>query len=158
MPTAKEYNAAKKMFERKVTEEDVLQEIVIRLRAAKITIFRVRENLPTGYRMSDPGIPDLHGRVPRGYFVENVIINGVLQASPGYFVQAVPVYIEVKKPGEMEKYHAGGYRSKPKRERTFARQMAFIKDAQADGAIACFAESWDNVVDEFKKNGVQLPK
>ena len=148
----KKYDEAKKMFEREITEKDIVAEIIARLGFAKIPVFIVRENLPTGYRMSDPGIPDLHGRVPKGY-----VRKGIQVEFMSYSV-AQPVYVEVKRPGEMAKYHAGGYRSKPKRESTFQRQEYFINQARADGCIACFAESWNDVCDEFEQHGIILTR
>lgn len=144
----KKYDEAKKLFEREIAEKDVVVEIIARLGFAKIPVFIVRENLPTGYRMSDPGIPDLHGRVPAGY---------ARTAQPGWPI-AQPLYIEVKKPGEMARYHGGKYLCKPKRQRTFERQEYFIAQARRDGCIACFAESWSDVCDEFEGHGIVLPR
>lgn len=156
----KEYYDGKKLFERKITEEDVLQEIVVRLRFSKIQITRIRENLPTGYRMSETGIPDLIGYVPKGTPRREFPIQTINQEYALWkkIEEAIHIEIEVKKPGEMAKYHAGGYRCKPKREKTFRLQEERINQAKADGCIACFAESWQNVVDEFAKHGIQLPK
>lgn len=54
------------VFERKVSEEDVLQEITIRLRANGARVFRVVERIPWGKTTSTPGIPDLYVVIPTG--------------------------------------------------------------------------------------------
>jgi len=149
---AKNFNAEKGIYEPKIQERDIVAEIIARLGFARIKIFKVVENLPTGYRMSDPGLPDLHGRVPAGY-IRNAHTGCVVRHNI-----AQPVYIEVKRTGEMAKYHAGGYRSKPKRERTFQKQEYFINQAREDGCIACFAESWNEVCDEFARHGIVLAR
>jgi len=145
------FNEQKKIYERAIIEEDVVKEIITRLTFAKIRVYRERENLPTGYRMSDPGHPDLYGRIPAKYFGNMVTTEDNIQR----FAWALPFHIEVKRPGEMAKYRSG--KLPQKRILAIDRQKDFINDAVADGCIAFFAESWEDVVAEFKKYGILLP-
>jgi hypothetical protein len=138
------------LYKPKIDEESVLQEILLRLPFAKIKIFRVRECLPTGYRMSDSGIPDLHGCVPAGF----VRFDCKTALSVSYPV-AQAVYIEVKAPGEMEKYSKGAL--PVKRMKTIDDQKAFVLDKKQAGCIAFFAESWKEVCQEFRLHGILLP-
>lgn len=71
-----EYDAARKLYQPKITEEHVLREIVQRLAFNKIKTWRIVERIPWGKTTSTPGLPDLYCR--RGNF---------------HF------WIEVKKPG-----------------------------------------------------------
>lgn len=119
-------------------EEDVVLEIRQRLAYAKIRVWRVRERLPVtrnGVKRfegapSEAGLPDLIGHVPHEITSTGILMN-----------KARPVYIEVKRP-------------KGKRR---LMQEIFIREAQRDGAIALFAESWKDVCLGFAAHGITLP-
>lgn len=113
-------------------EEPVVKQILDGLRAHGFEAHRVKERISVCWRCKgfigqpgEKGIPDLIGWMPRNSNAERY--------SP------IPLYIEVKRP-------KGGV----KREE----QIAFIERARAAGAIACFARSWDDVADEFKRHGI----
>ena len=72
--------------------------------------------------MSTPGIPDLIGY------------------ATGRFETAVPVFIELKRPG-------GKHRPA---------QDIFIQNARIMGCIAFFAEGWDDVVRGFAEFGIRV--
>lgn len=136
------FDKEKGIFEAQITEEHVLLEIMTRLTYAKMQIFRERERIPNGsYRLSDPGHPDLHGWVPR------------LLAEANF---AIPIYIEVKRPGEMKKYNE--CKLPAKRMKTINDQKLFIESAILGGCIACFAEKWEDVVAAFANKNINLCK
>ena len=141
----KVFNPAKNMFEAQITEEHVIAEITQRLVYCGFKIYRHKERMPVSETRgadgkiicknwrgskSTPGIPDLFGWIPKGKVHQAVLAP-------------IPFYIEAKRP-------VGG-RHRPA-------QIMFIQDAQADGVIACFAKCWEDVVAEFEKHGIHLPK
>jgi hypothetical protein len=122
-------------YEPVILEEHVVKEIMQRLWLSGVPIFRERERIHTCPHChhfiaapSDPGHPDLHGYVPSH-------LLGKKKA------QAVPVYIEAKRP-------EGGVRS--------AVQEQFISDALSRGCIAGFATCWDEVNKLFVERGIKL--
>lgn len=121
------------VFERKVSENDVLEEIMIRLSANGARVNRIVERIPWGRTTSTPGIPDLVFWFRPGTMIE---------CPPGIIPVRPPVFgfIEVKKPGGLRR----------------PAQLRWILEAQNDGVIAFFAESWADCVSEFKKHGVVL--
>jgi hypothetical protein len=156
------FNKVKHIYEAKVIEEHVLEEIKLRLGYAGIPIYRERERIPDArrYKLSDPGHPDLHGYLPVSFRVKEFYRrHPEYKEKPAiaeeFYRSAIPVYIEVKRPGEMAKYRKGVLSTV--RSRTFQAQEEFIVKARKDGCIACFAESWDDVVDAFKQKGYILP-
>lgn len=133
-----EYDSVRKLYQSKISEEHVLREIVDRLwLQAKIKVFRVRERIPDNRKrwqqLSTPGIPDLIGFIPWRTPIQP-------PAVPDHTISALPLFIEVKRPG-------GKHR--PMQER-------FISEALADGCCAFFAESWGHVVLELGKFGIKL--
>lgn len=125
-----EYDAARKLYQPKISEENVLREIVDRLwLQGKIKVWRIRERIPDNRKrwqqLSTPGIPDL-----MGWFVRTD-----WTPSP-----AIPLFIEVKRPGG---------------KRRLA-QECFIAEASADGCCAFFAESFHDCVVELKNYGINL--
>ena len=133
---AKVFDSARGVYEPQLTEEHVVKEIMQRLGYAGIRIYRHKERIPrySGDRhLSRRGLPDLFG-----YVAGRPPIMGV----GGAQTLGRAVFIECKKPG--------GERS--------LEQKLFIGDARANGAIACFAESWLDVCDEFSRHGIALPK
>jgi hypothetical protein len=125
------YNPERKVYERKILEEDVVKEIMQRLGYAQIKVFRHRERIPIvngkfkrfAGGSSTPGIPDLFGWIKRS------------------MTYGIPFYIEVKRPGDN--------RHRPA-------QTKFIEEAKADGVIAFFAESYLDVQKGFMEAGIEL--
>lgn len=133
-------------YQPKLKEEHVVREIIQRLGYCKIKVRRVKERIPEGGGKEGPkrfrggpsesGIPDLIGYVPSKVMVEhNVAADFMEEEAPG-------VFIEVKRPG-------GDRRPA---------QEAFIAEAAADGCIAFFAESWEDVVKGFAAHGIDLSR
>jgi hypothetical protein len=122
----------KGIYELVTKEEDVVEEIVTRLWLSGVPIYRERERVPVCPHCkafvaspSESGHPDLHGVVPA-------------KLARGRF--AIPVYIEVKRPGG---------RHRPEQEKFIAQQKVI-------GSIAGFAESWMDVVRLFAENDIPL--
>ena len=119
------WNPKTKKMELVLLEEHVLQEIVDRLwLKAKIRMIRINQPVGGVVRQNEAGIPDLMGWIPQ---TVEVYTGSV------YKKWAVPLFIEVKRPG--------GVRSPA--------QIRFIEDAKKDGCIAFFAESWIDVMREL---------
>ncbi len=111
-----------------IVEEDVVEEIETRLWLQyRIRVWRIRERLPGMGKMSAPGIPDLCGWIPQRKEWHGFDLG----------CKAVPLFIECKRPGGARRLA----------------QTQFIEDARADGCIAFFAESWDDVVREMDLQG-----
>ena len=87
-------------------------------------------------QLSTPGIPDLMGWIPK----RGVLASFTVEANDGNPC-AVPLYIEVKRPGKNVR--------RPAQER-------FIEEAKLDGCVAFFAESWGDVVRELGLFGIHL--
>jgi hypothetical protein len=120
------------VWQPRISEEIILKEIVARLwLQAKIKVWRI--NCPVGgkVRPNEPGIPDLVGYIPSTleYY-----------APDGKKNLAIPLYIEVKRPGGARR---------PAQER-------FIAEAKAAGCAAFFSESWLDVVRELYPFGLKL--
>lgn len=111
----------RQLFERSITEDDILGACRSLLELNGARVHRIVERIPWGKRTSTPGIPDL-----TGWFCG--------PHAPLHF------WIEVKKPGG---------RHRPAQDMWIAR-------ARADGVIAFFAESVDQMVEGFKQFGIQL--
>lgn len=128
------WDAKKCIYERLVTEEDVLGQIRAFLELRGARVFRAIERVPRCYRCgqwlgsSERGHTDLWGWLMRLPDEKDVI------RANNYF------FIEVKKPGG---------RRRPAQE-------DWIRDAKADGVIAFFAESVEDVIKEFEKHGIKL--
>lgn len=122
----------RQLFERTITEDDVLGAIrsILELNCARV--HRIVERIPWGRKTSEKGIPDLFGWWPE-HRKPNV---------PDGFVEGLPIhfFIEVKRPG-------GKLRPA---------QSAWIALARADGVIAFKAESVEEMVLEFKKYGIEI--
>lgn len=121
------FDKARGVYQPALMEEHVVQQIMAGLAAYRIDVFRIKERMPTGKKggwknLSTPGLPDLFGHALRP-------LTG-----------AVPVYIEVKKPGG-------------KRRQS---QIDFIDRARKAGCIAFFAESFADVERELKAAGVAI--
>lgn len=120
----------RQVFERSITENDILGAIRSILEMNGARVFRAVERVPKCYRCgcylgsSERGLPDLYG-----YFYKFVIIN------PGF---PTHFFIEVKRKG-------GKLRPA---------QAAWIAQAQADGIIAFKADSVEEMVAEFKQRGI----
>lgn len=126
------WNPARKLYEPVLLEEHVLKEIVTRLwLQAKIKVVRI--NCPVGgkVRPNEPGIPDLHGYIPQ--IIEAYTPTGKVK-------WAMPLYIEVKRPGGARR----------------PAQIRFIEEAKEAGCVAFFAESWFDVMRELYPYGVKL--
>lgn len=121
-------------YQAKLLERHVVREIVDRLwLQAGIKVWVINQPVGGKTPQNVPGIPDLWGWVPHLRYVNHE--KGT--STPNF---ALPLMIEVKRPG--------GVRS-PAQER-------FIEEAKAGGCVAFFAESWDDVVRELARVGVQL--
>ena len=119
------------IFERAISEEDVILSIrqYLTLRGARV--FRITERIPKRNwkgmivgRVSERGNPDLYAWFPK------------LARTP----EPLHFFIEVKRPGG---------KHSPSQEQ-------WIKNANDDGVIAFFAESIDDVIREFGKRGISL--
>src|SRR5512139_2740399 len=124
------------LYERKMTEEDILGVIVQMLELNGARVFRIVERIPWGRKTSTPGIPDLMGWFtgPRAVLTGD---DGKPIDEPFSFYSR-HFFIEVKRPGG------------PRRPA----QVAWIEQAQRDGVIAFFAEGWPDVVTELGKYGI----
>ena len=126
------WNPLRKLYEPVVTEEMVLKEIVDRLWfQAKIRVVRINCAVGGKVRPNEAGIPDLTGWIPR--IVEAYTVSGLKK-------WAIPLYIEVKRPGGARR----------------PAQIRFIEDAKAGGCAAFFAECWLDVVRELYSFGIKL--
>ena len=131
-----EWNDAKKLFERQISEDDVVRQIMSGLAACGAKVYRHKERIPRRQgdkNLSTAGIPDLFGWIPAGcrFLSPDLQKHGI----------PIPLYIEVKKPG-------GEHR---------ASQDKWVADAREDNVIAFFAESWADVQTELMKHGICLP-
>jgi len=138
------FNKERGIYEPKINEEDVVKEIMTRLTLAGFRVYREKERIPVrtarGWRFaggaSDGGHPDLHGWIPIAKAKEHLgTIYGYTQ------IFALPFYIECKNPNKSAK--------RPK-------QTQFILEAKADGVIAFFADSWDDVRENFAAHGIMI--
>lgn len=120
----------RQLYERTLTENDVLGAIrsILELNGAHVD--RIVERIPWGKTTSTPGIPDLVAWWRRSYSFS----AGVMRCCP------TVAFIEVKRPG-------GKLRPA---------QAAWLEAAQRDGVIAFKAESVEEMVAEFKKHGIQI--
>lgn len=123
----------------RITEDNVVQEIITRLTLNRCRVFRIKERIPdfkngrkvwrgrdfTGSGASTPGIPDLIGYLPKQYDAIGI---------PRAF------YIEVKAPGGKQR----------------PAQIDFIGDAKEAGFIAFFADCWADCLIHFADGGVNL--
>jgi hypothetical protein len=121
-----------KIWQPVLKEEHVVREITTRMwLAAKVKLYRVRERIPGMGAPSTPGIPDLIGYLQ---------ISCPLPVTGGR-AQAIPLYIEVKRPGGVRRIA----------------QIQFIDEARAAGCVAFFAESWEQVREEMAIVGFLIP-
>ncbi len=126
------WDPVRKMQVPTVLEEDILEEIRIRLwMQAKIRVVRINCAVGGKVRPNEAGIPDLMGWMPQ--IVEAYTVSGSKK-------WAIPLFIEVKRPGGARR----------------AAQIRFIEDAKRDGCAAFFAESWTDVMRELYSFGIQL--
>lgn len=119
------------IWQPRINEEMVLREIVERLWWAKIPVYRI--NCPVGgkVRPNEAGIPDLMGWIP------STILDAEVMPRTTY---SKPLFIEVKRPGGVRR----------------PAQVRFIDGAKSDGCVAFFAESWDDVVKNFRLCGLEI--
>ena len=116
----------RQLYERTLTEEDVLGACRALLELNGARVFRIIERIPWGRKTSEKGLPDIFG-----YWMPGPQ-NGC--DYPKVF------FIEVKRPG-------GKHRPA---------QTAWIENARRDGVIAFFADSVMTLADEFKKHGIDI--
>jgi len=121
------------VYERKISENDVLGAIRQLLELNGFRVWRIVERIPWGRTKSEPGIPDL-----AGYFRHGFTCHSGKDCRP-LWIQ-IPFYIEVKKPGG---------KLRPAQE-------AWLARANEDGVIAFKAESVEECVSEFKKYGIEI--
>ena len=117
------------VYERELTEEDVLGQIRQLLELNGARVFRVIERIPWGKTKSEGGIPDLFG-----WFPEESLKCMEYNNRVNHF------FIEVKRPG-------GNLRPA---------QAAWIERAQQDGVICFKADSCEEMVREFGKYGIEI--
>lgn len=122
----------RQLYERTLTEEDVVGQIRSFLELNGARVHRIVERIPWGRKTSTPGIPDIIGWMPRGRSTGNEI-NPFLGSAKSF-------YIEVKRPGGKRR----------------PAQTTWISDAVNDGVLAFFAESVDDVVNAFASHGIYL--
>lgn len=133
-PSKMIFNKVRGIYEFVLTEENVVNEIMTRLTYAGATVWRLPERIPrlnkSGRRgrLSTPGIPDV-----TGWFAKPTLTH------PG-LVFPLHFFIEVKKPGGKRR----------------PAQIAWIEAAQRDRVLAFFAESWENVITEFRNRGIEV--
>lgn len=121
------------VFERQITEEDIVKQITQFLDLNGFRVHRLVERIPWGKKTSTPGMPDLVFWAKPGAFIE--ILTGF------YFGSTKIVgFCEVKKPGGKRRFS----------------QERWIADANSDGVMAFFAESVEDVCNEFAKRGIRL--
>lgn len=131
------------VFEPAMREEDVLGQIRQLLEARGARVFRSIERVPKCYRCgqwlgsSEKGLPDIFGWIFRPMETKRIGLGVIFCEN----TPAVPFFIEVKRPK--------GGRKRPA-------QVAFIEKAKADGMLAFFAKSVDEVIEEFKQHGIKL--
>lgn len=118
----------RQVFERSITEEDIVGAITNILEITGARVFRIVERIPWGKRTSTPGLPDIAGHFYR-----------LPHAHPG-LILPIHFWIEVKKPGG---------RIRPA-------QFAWIEQARADGVIAFFADSVEAMVKGFAEFGIVI--
>jgi hypothetical protein len=125
------WNPARKLYEPVLLEEHVLKEIVTRLwLQAKIRTIRINQPVGGKVRQNEAGIPDLVGWISK---------TSVKQGT-GEDQEAIPLFIEVKRPGGARR----------------PAQIRFIAEAKEAGCVAFFAESWFDVIRELYPFGVKL--
>ena len=129
----------REIFERSISEEDVFGACRALLELNGAVVHRVVERIPWGRKKSEPGIPDMFGWFKHkrlDWKCVEVLCSGnaILDIGP------VSFYVEIKKPG-------GKHRPA---------QVRWIEDARKDGVIAFFADSVEQMVEEFKKLGIVL--
>lgn len=135
------WNPERKIYEPVLLERHVVREIVDRLwLQAKIKVWVINQPVHGKTPQNEAGLPDLQGYIPR-----HVLAHADGWLSPGQGITeaqtfAVPLYIEVKRPG--------GVRSEA--------QKRFILEAKQGGCVAFFAESWLDVVRELQMVGIAL--
>jgi len=123
-----------KVWQPVLREEHVLREIVTRLWLEyRIKVWRIRERIPGMGAPSEPGIPDLWGWALKPQIFA---VGGDLAR----LSQPVALMIEVKRPR--------GHRRPA--------QVVFIKEAEAAGCIAFFAESWEDCKRGLERHGVKV--
>ena len=126
------WNPDRKLYEPVLLEEHVLREIVDRLwLQAKIKMWRINQPVAGKTRQNEAGIPDLMGWIP---------CKSPSQRLDSGDERAVPLYIEVKRPGGVRR----------------TAQIRFIEEARAGGCAAFFAESWTDVMRELYPYGLRL--
>lgn len=119
-------------------EEPVVKQITDGLSISRLPFYRVRERIPGEGALSQAGIPDIGGWIPRKVWtIQQVTENDIERIAV-----AIPFYIEVKRMGAHKKRPA---------------QIEFIERAKHDGCLAFFAQGWDDCVREFRSFGIELP-
>lgn len=116
----------RQVYERQITEEDVLGQIRQLLELNGARVHRIVERIPWGKRTSEKGIPDLFGWIMPPNKLEGF--------PPRHF------FIEVKRPGS---------KLRPA-------QTAWLESARADGVVCFVADSVEKMVEEFRKYGVEI--
>lgn len=120
-------------YQQVLLERHVVKEIVERLwYQAKIKVKVINQPYAGKTPQNVSGIPDLVGWIPRKL---------LLPLPDSGVSRAIPVYIEVKRPGGVRR----------------PAQILFIEEARADGCVAFFAESWADVMREMNEQvGLKL--
>jgi hypothetical protein len=124
----------REIYERSISEEDVVGQIRSMLEVNGARVFRVVERIPWGRKKSEAGIPDLFLWFP----ARTVEVND--NSSMAKNKRPIIAFIEVKRKGGKLRPH----------------QAMFIDRANEDGVIAFKAESWDECAAEFRRYGIQL--
>lgn len=140
----KKVKTDRQLWEATLKEEHVLRVIVEELwYRCRIRLWRI--NCPVGgkVRPNERGIPDLIGYIPTELSNGGLMFARNAADSPGWVHVrgALPLFIEVKRPGG---------RRRPE-------QHGFIEEAKFQGCVAFFAESWDDVERELKAANAWFP-
>lgn len=132
----------RQVFERTLTENDVLSAIRSLLELNGARVHRIVERIPWGKTTSTPGIPDLNGYWPRIRQMNHGYVSFQQDGHPHIRgdKSCCHFWIEVKRPG-------GKLRPA---------QAIWLAQAELDGVIAFKAESVEEMVSEFKKHGIEI--
>jgi hypothetical protein len=117
-------------------ERHVLREIMDRLwLQARVKVWQINQPVGGKVQQNVSGIPDLIGFIPGSVLPWNQNPTAAARILWG-----LPLFIEVKRPGGRRRFM----------------QEQFIASAKEGGAIAFFAESWNDVIREFEILGIIL--
>ena len=134
----------RQVFERSITEKDVVGAIRQLIEANGAFVDVIVERIPWGKTTSTPGFPDLVVTFPagnrclEGYYITTDLISGI--DIPIHGSWPLTAFVEVKRPG-------GKHRPA---------QTRWIEERRRIGAVAFFASSVEEMVAGFKEFGIEI--